>query len=202
MCLRVLVAVLKCLQVLNASGNNLEQVPVPICILPRLRSLDLSSNKIRFLPPQVADSSTLTSLTLHSNELRQLPSSLASMARSVCSAAGTGRVFTCVVLPHSAHSLRLLIVYGNPIDTMPEALILHSAQAGMCLWRVCCSMNAVESLTKLTRRRNPCNGTVMQVAEIYNSYINDERDVSTQPNNSQFMVRNANNNQKSSTAEG
>jgi internalin A len=78
------VAVLRSLQVLNASDNNLEQVPVPICVLPRLRSLDLSGNRIRFLPPQVADSSTLTSLSLHANDLRQLPASLASMARSVC----------------------------------------------------------------------------------------------------------------------
>jgi Leucine-rich repeat (LRR) protein len=74
---------LRPLQVLNASGNSLEQVPVPICTLPRLRTLDLSNNNIRFLPPQVADSSTLTSLSLHANDLRQLPSSLASMARCV-----------------------------------------------------------------------------------------------------------------------
>ena len=68
---------------LNASHNNLEQVPVPVCTLPRLRSLDVSNNNIRFLPPQVADSSSLTSLSLHANDLRQLPSSLASLARSV-----------------------------------------------------------------------------------------------------------------------
>ena len=68
---------------LNVSGNNLDQMPLPICTLPRLRSLDLSHNNIRFLPPQVADSSTLTSISLHSNDIRQLPSSLASMARSV-----------------------------------------------------------------------------------------------------------------------
>ena len=68
---------------MNVSGNNLDQMPLPICTLPRLRSLDLSHNNIRFLPPQVADSSTLTSLSLQSNDITQLPSSLASMARSV-----------------------------------------------------------------------------------------------------------------------
>ncbi len=100
--MRARVGVLKYLQVLNASGNNLEQVPVPICILPRLRSLDLSGNKIRFLPPQVADSSTLTSLSLHANDLRQLPASLASMARSVCRAAAAPCDFSHGPQPHSA----------------------------------------------------------------------------------------------------
>ena len=33
-------------------------------------------------------------------------------------------------------SLRELTVYGNPIGALPEALVLHSAQAGLLLWRV------------------------------------------------------------------
>jgi hypothetical protein len=38
-----------------------------------------------------------------------------------------------VTLPRS---LRQLTVYGNPIAVLPEALVLHSAQAGLLLWRV------------------------------------------------------------------
>ena len=96
LCLWLIAGPLMRLQVLSASHNSLEQVPVPICILPRLRSLDLSNNNIRFLPPQVADSSTLTSLSLHANDLRQLPSSLASMARSVSPATCSSCSYSCI----------------------------------------------------------------------------------------------------------
>jgi Leucine-rich repeat (LRR) protein len=125
--------------VLNASHNNLEQVPVPVCTLPRLRSLDVSNNNIRFLPPQVADSSSLTSLSLHANDLRQLPSSLASLARSVshvpcefCSHALFRPALHLCYISLCLFSLRVLTVYGNPISALPEALLSHAAQAGWC----------------------------------------------------------------------
>jgi hypothetical protein len=38
-----------------------------------------------------------------------------------------------VTLPRS---LRQLTVYGNHIAALPEALVLHAAQAGLLLWRV------------------------------------------------------------------
>ena len=113
-------------------------MPLPICTLPRLRSLDLSHNNIRFLPPQVADSSTLTSLSLHSNDIRQLPSSLASMARSVQPVA----IFVFNFEYVTPNSLRVLTVYGNPIGPLPQALVLHSAQAGWFTRRTCCLLAA------------------------------------------------------------
>ena len=63
-------------------------------------------------------------------------------------------------------SLRELTVYGNPIGALPEALVLHSAQAGLLLWRVCALVAVLNAADALVRPRNPYGGAqVMQVAE-------------------------------------
>ncbi len=64
---------LKNLQTLNASDNNISELPPEIHQLKRLVTLDLSNNRLLFLPKTFCGLSKLEELNLENNQLGSLP---------------------------------------------------------------------------------------------------------------------------------
>ena len=112
---------------LDLSDNEITNIPVEIFSLPRLRILNLDSNQIEVIPDQISESH-ISSLLISQNPIKQLPllpKSLESLFAAYCQLTDISNAFT------ECTRLSKLSLSGNAIvqfESIPSLQVLSLSQ--------------------------------------------------------------------------
>lgn len=115
----------KSISALNLAGCGLSVLPVELTRLPLLEKLYLDNNKLSFLPPELANLKNLKVLRVDNNMLVSIPVELRQCVGLVELSLEHNRLVRPLLDFRAMAELRILRLFGNPLEFLPEILPLH-----------------------------------------------------------------------------
>ncbi|XAR53777.1 Phospholipase A(1) [Bertholletia excelsa] len=112
--------------VLNLCACGLLVLPVELTQLPNLEKLYLDNNKLSVLPSELGNLRNLKVLRVDDNMLISVPVELKQCAGLVELSLEQNRLVKPLLDFRSMPQLRILRLYGNPLEFLPEILPLHN----------------------------------------------------------------------------
>ncbi|OAY70487.1 Phospholipase A I [Ananas comosus] len=124
----------KSVTVVSLCGCGLSALPVELTRLPLLERLYLDNNKLSVLPPELGELKNLKVLRVDSNMLVSVPVELRQCVKLVELSLEHNKLvrplldlrLTSSVLRRAMTELRVLRLFGNPLEFLPELLPLHN----------------------------------------------------------------------------
>ncbi|EHA8590684.1 Patatin [Cocos nucifera] len=116
----------KSLKVLNLGGCGLSVLPVELTRLPLLERLYLDNNKLTLLPPELGELRTLKVLRVDHNMLVSVPVELRQCVMLVELSLEHNKLVRPLLDFRAMAELRVLRLFGNPLEFLPEILPLHN----------------------------------------------------------------------------
>ncbi|RWR85093.1 phospholipase A I isoform X1 [Cinnamomum micranthum f. kanehirae] len=115
----------KSASVLNLSGCSLLVLPVELTRLPLLEKLYLDNNKLSLLPPELGELKNLKVLRVDNNMLISVPVELRQCVGLVELSLEHNKLVRPLLDFRAMAELRVLRLFGNPLEFLPEILPLH-----------------------------------------------------------------------------
>lgn len=116
----------KSLKVLDLCGCGLSVLPVELTRLPLLERLYLDNNKLTLLPPELGELKTLKVLRVDNNMLLSVPVELKQCVMLVELSLEHNKLVRPLLDLRAMADLRVLRLFGNPLEFLPEILPLHN----------------------------------------------------------------------------
>ncbi|KAL2339170.1 hypothetical protein Fmac_013616 [Flemingia macrophylla] len=113
------------LAVLSLCGCGLSVLPVELTQLPHLEKLFLDNNKLSVLPPELGELKSLKVLRVENNMLTSVPAELRQCMQLVELSLEHNKLVRPVLDFRAMAELRVLRLFGNPLEFLPEILPLH-----------------------------------------------------------------------------
>ncbi|KAH0434766.1 hypothetical protein IEQ34_026761 [Dendrobium chrysotoxum] len=112
--------------VLNLCGCGLSVLPVELMKLTHLEKLYLDNNKLAQLPPELGELRSLKVLRADNNILVSVPVELRQCVMLVELSLEHNKLIRPLLDFRAMSELRVLRLYGNPLEFLPEILPLHN----------------------------------------------------------------------------
>ncbi|PKU78149.1 LRR repeats and ubiquitin-like domain-containing protein [Dendrobium catenatum] len=112
--------------VLNLCGCGLSVLPVELMKLTLLEKLYLNNNKLAQLPPELGELRSLKVLRADNNILVSVPVELRQCVMLVELSLEHNKLIRPLLDFRAMSELRVLRLYGNPLEFLPEILPLHN----------------------------------------------------------------------------
>ncbi|WOL15142.1 hypothetical protein Cni_G23923 [Canna indica] len=112
--------------VLNLCGCGLVVFPVELTKLPLLEKLYLDNNKLSLLPPELGELKSLKVLRVDNNMLSSVPVELRQCVMLVELSLEHNKLVRPLLDFRAMAELRVLRLFGNPLEFLPEILPLHN----------------------------------------------------------------------------
>ncbi|KAJ6801064.1 phospholipase A I [Iris pallida] len=116
----------KTVTVLNLSGCGLLSLPAELTRLPQLERLYLDNNKLTQLPPELGEVKRLKVLRVDNNMLVSIPVELKQCVMLEELSLEHNRLVRPLLDFRAMAELRVLRLFGNPLEFLPEILPLHN----------------------------------------------------------------------------
>lgn len=116
----------KTVTVLNLSGCGLLSLPAELTRLPQLERLYLDNNKLTQLPPELGEVKSLKVLRADNNMLVSIPVELKQCVMLEELSLEHNRLVRPLLDFRAMAELRVLRLFGNPLEFLPEILPLHN----------------------------------------------------------------------------
>nr|VDD29603.1 unnamed protein product [Brassica oleracea] len=110
---------------LSLSGVGLLVMPVEVTELPLLEKLCLENNKLSVLPPEIGKLKNLKVLRVDNNMLISVPAELRQCVGLVELSLEHNKLIRPLLDFRAMAGLRILWLFGNPLEFLPEILPLH-----------------------------------------------------------------------------
>ncbi|XP_031494059.1 phospholipase A I isoform X1 [Nymphaea colorata] len=110
---------------LNLSGCGLSVLPVELTRLPLLQKLYLDNNKLSLLPSELGELKSLKELRLDYNMLISVPVELKECIGLTELSLEHNKLVRPLLDLRAMSELRILRLFGNPLEFLPEILPLH-----------------------------------------------------------------------------
>ncbi|THU46988.1 hypothetical protein C4D60_Mb09t10760 [Musa balbisiana] len=123
---QVLVDHWKSVSVLSLCGCGLWVFPVELTKLPLLEKLYLDKNKLSLLPPELGELRNLKVLRVDNNMLSSVPVELRQCVLLVELSLEHNKLVRPLLDFRAMAELRILRLFGNPLEFLPEILPLHN----------------------------------------------------------------------------
>ncbi|URE37227.1 patatin-like phospholipase family protein [Musa troglodytarum] len=123
---QVLVDHWKSVTVLSLCGCGLWVFPVELTKLPFLEKLYLDNNKLSLLPPELGELRNLKVLRVDNNMLSSVPVELRQCVLLVELSLEYNKLVRPLLDFRAMAELRVLRLFGNPLEFLPEILPLHN----------------------------------------------------------------------------
>ncbi|RLN34890.1 hypothetical protein C2845_PM03G08670 [Panicum miliaceum] len=133
--------------VLSLCNCGLSVLPVELTRLPLLEKLYLDNNKLSVLPPEVGALKNMKVLSVNNNMLISVPVELRQCVMLEELSLEHNRLVRPLLDFRSMPKLRILRLFGNPLEFLPEILPLHNLRH-LTLANI--RIEAVESLKSVT----------------------------------------------------
>ncbi|CAK9176702.1 unnamed protein product [Ilex paraguariensis] len=111
--------------VVSLCGVGLSVLPVDLTRLPLLEKLYLDGNKLSILPPELGELQNLKVLTVDYNMLVSVPVELRQCVGLVELSLEHNKLVRPLLDFRAMAELRILRLFGNPLEYLPEILPLH-----------------------------------------------------------------------------
>ncbi|KAM2707623.1 hypothetical protein EV1_036581 [Malus domestica] len=115
----------QCVTVVNLSGCGLSVLPVELTRLPLLEKLYLDNNKLSHLPSELGELKSLKVLRVDYNMLVSVPLELRQCVGLVELSLEHNKLVRPLLDFRAMAELRVLRLFGNPLEFLPEILPLH-----------------------------------------------------------------------------
>ncbi|GAB4830903.1 Phospholipase A I [Ancistrocladus abbreviatus] len=115
----------KTVTVLNLRGCGISVLPVEVTQLPQLEELYLDNNRLSLLPPELGELKCLKVLSVDNNMLVSVPVELRQCVRLVELSLEHNKLIRPLLDFRAMSELRVLRLFGNPLEFLPEILPLH-----------------------------------------------------------------------------
>ncbi|PQQ16021.1 phospholipase A I isoform X2 [Prunus yedoensis var. nudiflora] len=115
----------QCVTVVNLGGCGLSVLPVELTRLPLLEKLYLDNNKLSLLPSELGELKTLKVLRVDYNMLVSVPVELRQCVGLVELSLEHNKLIRPLLDFRAMAELRVLRLFGNPLEFLPEILPLH-----------------------------------------------------------------------------
>ncbi|GAB2298843.1 Phospholipase A I [Dionaea muscipula] len=115
----------KSVTVLSLCGCGISVLPVEVTQLPQLEELYLDFNRLSVLPPELGELKNLKVLRVDSNMLASVPVELRQCVGLVELSLEHNKLVRPLLDFRAMSELRVLRLYGNPLEFLPEILPLH-----------------------------------------------------------------------------
>ncbi|XP_027922145.1 phospholipase A I isoform X2 [Vigna unguiculata] len=113
------------LSVLSLCGCGLSVFPVELTLLPHLEKLYLDNNRLSVLPPELGVLRSLKVLRVDSNMVVSVPAELRQCMQLVELSLEHNKLVRPLLDFRAMAELRVLRLFGNPLEFLPEILPLH-----------------------------------------------------------------------------
>ncbi|KAK7348479.1 hypothetical protein VNO80_23037 [Phaseolus coccineus] len=113
------------LSVLSLCGCGLSVFPVELTQLPHLEKLNLDNNRLSVLPPELSELRSLKVLRVDSNMVVSVPAELRQCMQLVELSLEHNKLVRPLLDFRAMAELRVLRLFGNPLEFLPEILPLH-----------------------------------------------------------------------------
>ncbi|CAN6205555.1 unnamed protein product [Urochloa humidicola] len=133
--------------VLSLCNCGLSVLPVELTRLPLLEKLYLDNNKLSVLPPEVGALKNMKVLSVNNNMLVSVPAELRQCVMLEELSLEHNKLVRPLLDFRSMPKLRILRLFGNPLEFLPEILPLHNLRH-VTLANI--RIEAVESLKSVT----------------------------------------------------
>ncbi|KAI4295872.1 hypothetical protein L6164_035870 [Bauhinia variegata] len=111
--------------VLSLCGCSFSAFPVELTQLPNLEKLYLDNNKLSVLPPELGELRSLKVLRVDNNMLVSVPVELRQCVQLVELSLEHNKLVRPLLDFRAMAELRILRLFGNPLEFLPEILPLH-----------------------------------------------------------------------------
>jgi hypothetical protein len=111
------------LEVLNLSGNQMEEMPLSIADLPSLKALYMGGNQLKTLPCKIGDILTLEMLYLGGNQLRDVPATIGKLKNLLSLILCGNRLETIPSTVVNLQRLENLSLHNNQLRTLPTEIV-------------------------------------------------------------------------------
>ncbi|KAM1123881.1 hypothetical protein COP2_005372 [Malus domestica] len=115
----------QCVTIVNLSGCGLSVLPVELTRLPLLEKLYLDNNKLSLLPSELGELKSLKVLRVDYNMLVSVPLELRQCVGLVELSLEHNKLVRPLLDFRAMAELRVLRLFGNPLEFLPEILPLH-----------------------------------------------------------------------------
>ncbi|KAL9255083.1 Phospholipase A I-like protein [Drosera capensis] len=115
----------KSVTVLSLCGCGIAVLPVEVTQLAQLEELHLDNNRLSLLPPELGELKSLKVLSLDNNMLATMPVELRQCVGLVELSLEHNKLIRPLLDFRAMSELRVLRLYGNPLEYLPEILPLH-----------------------------------------------------------------------------
>jgi hypothetical protein len=111
------------LEILNVSGNRLEELPHGVLELGGLKALHAGGNRLQSIPCRLGDMLSLEILYLGGNQLRDIPATIGKLKNLVSLALCDNRLETIPSTIAYLQKLESLSLHNNTLKTLPTEIV-------------------------------------------------------------------------------
>jgi hypothetical protein len=111
------------LEILNLSGNRLEELPTGILDLPALKALYVGGNRIQTVPCRIGDMLSLEILYLGGNQLRDIPATIGKLKNLISLVLCDNQLETMPSTIANLQKLESLSLHNNTLKTLPTEIV-------------------------------------------------------------------------------
>jgi len=111
------------LEILNLSGNRLEELPGGVLDLPALKALYVGSNRLHSIPCRLGDMLGLEILYLGGNQLRDIPATIGKLKNLISLVLCDNHLETIPSTVANLQNLESLSLHNNTLKTLPVEIV-------------------------------------------------------------------------------